>query len=67
MVLVLLSSMPQRYGSLGGSGEGEHCDFVVRHTSKESVNGVRMNSRRWRQLQQLVCHKLLQQICLEWS
>lgn len=67
VVLVLLSSMPQWYGSLCRSGEGEHCNFVVWHTSKESVNGFRINSRRCWQLQQLVCHKMLQQICLEWS
>jgi len=67
MVLVLLGSMPQWYGSLCRSGEGKHCNFMVGHMSKESVYGFRINSRRWWQLQQPVCHKLLQQICLEWS
>lgn len=67
IVLVLLSSMPQWYGCLCCSGECKHCNFMVWHTSKESVDGFRINSRRWWQLQQPVCHKLLQQLCLEWS
>lgn len=66
-MLMLLSSIPQRYGGPCRTGEGHHCDLVLRCSGKESAETLWVYSRHLWQLQQLVSNKLLQQVCLHRS
>lgn len=51
IVLVLLSSMPQRYGRLCCIGEGQNGDYMLGHMGQEPIQTPRVDSWHLWQIQ----------------